>query len=139
MATASPVQTLEASSPNIVDCSHWLESTATARGEARNLVSMNWQEWKHSGIDSRADCRGPRIEEALRLYLRSHREDTPGIETVLRFRKRVRQEFDRLIRRNEPSRTPWVVPLPSDGVIDHVEPAQNAVEDHPEDGMVEAP
>ena len=32
-----------------------------------------------------------------------------------------------------------VVPLPSDRVIGHVEPAQNAVEDHPENGMVEAP
>ena len=32
----------------------------------------------------------------------------------------------------------WV-PLQSDRVIDHVEPAQNAVEDHPENRMVEAP
>ena len=43
----------------------------------------------------------PDIQRILRLYLRRHPEDAPGIEKVLRFRKRVREEFDRLMSESE--------------------------------------
>jgi hypothetical protein len=39
----------------------------------------------------------PEIEDALRLYASHHPEDAKGIEKVLRFRRRVREEFDRLV------------------------------------------
>jgi hypothetical protein len=44
----------------------------------------------------------PEIEAVLCLYAKHHPEDAPGIEKVLSFRKRVRAEFDRLVRESEP-------------------------------------
>ena len=44
----------------------------------------------------------PWIEHALVLYARRFPEEAPAIEKVLRFRKRVRAEFDRLVRESEP-------------------------------------
>jgi hypothetical protein len=43
----------------------------------------------------------PWIEHALGLYARRYPEEAPTIEKVLRFRKRVREEFDRLVRESE--------------------------------------
>jgi hypothetical protein len=43
----------------------------------------------------------PEIEAVLCLYAKHHPEDARGIERVLRFRKRVREEFDRLVRESE--------------------------------------
>jgi hypothetical protein len=37
------------------------------------------------------------IEEAFTLYGRKHAEDAPGIERVLKFRRRVAEEFERLV------------------------------------------
>jgi hypothetical protein len=44
------------------------------------------------------DPDAPHIERTLELNLRQHPEDARGIEKVLRFRKRVREELDRLVR-----------------------------------------
>ena len=38
-------------------------------------------------------------EAALRLYALSNPEDAPGIERVIRFRRRVAEEFERLLSR----------------------------------------
>jgi hypothetical protein len=43
----------------------------------------------------------PEIEAVLCLYAKHHPEDARGIERVLRFRKHVREEFDRLVRESE--------------------------------------
>ena len=43
----------------------------------------------------------PEIEAVLCLYAKHHPEDALGIEKVLGFRKRVRAEFDRLVRESE--------------------------------------
>jgi hypothetical protein len=43
----------------------------------------------------------PQIEAVLCLYAKHHPEDALGIEIVLGFRKRVRAEFDRLVRESE--------------------------------------
>ncbi len=43
----------------------------------------------------------PEIEAVLCLYAKHHPEDAPGIEKVLSFRKRVWEEFDRLVRESE--------------------------------------
>ena len=43
----------------------------------------------------------PRIETVLRFYICAHPEDARGVERVLRFRKRVREEFDRLVGESE--------------------------------------
>ena len=42
-----------------------------------------------------------KIEAVLFLYAKGHPEDVRGIEKVLRFRRRVREEFDRLVRASE--------------------------------------
>jgi hypothetical protein len=47
------------------------------------------------------DPDAPHIERTLELNLRQHPEDARGIEKVLGFRKRVREEFDRLVRESE--------------------------------------
>jgi hypothetical protein len=47
------------------------------------------------------DPDAPHIERTLELNLRQHPEDARGIEKVLSFRKRVREEFDRLVRELE--------------------------------------
>ena len=39
----------------------------------------------------------PRVERVLRSYMRQYPEDAAGVEKVLRFRKNVRKELDRLI------------------------------------------
>ena len=39
----------------------------------------------------------PEIEDALHFCVSHHPEDAQGIEKVLRFRERVREEFDRLV------------------------------------------
>jgi len=39
----------------------------------------------------------PKIERILRSYMQRHPEDALGIECVLRYRKRVAEEFDRLL------------------------------------------
>ena len=41
----------------------------------------------------------PEIEKALTLYARRHHEDAFGIERVLEFRRRVGEEFERLVCR----------------------------------------
>jgi hypothetical protein len=43
----------------------------------------------------------PQIEAVRCLYAKHHPEDALGIEIVLGFRKRVRAEFDRLVRESE--------------------------------------
>jgi hypothetical protein len=54
----------------------------------------------------------PEIEAVLYLYARHHPEDASGIEKVLSFRKRVRAEFDRLVRESEPPALEVFVPKP---------------------------
>ena len=44
----------------------------------------------------------PEIEAVLGLNAKHHPGYAPGIEKVLSFRKRVRAEFDRLVRESEP-------------------------------------
>jgi len=44
----------------------------------------------------------PKIEAALRAYARKHAEEREGIERILRFRKRVAEEFWRLITEGNP-------------------------------------
>ena len=39
----------------------------------------------------------PEIEDALTLYARRNPEDAFGIERVIRFRRRVAEEFERLV------------------------------------------
>jgi hypothetical protein len=42
-----------------------------------------------------------KIEAALRLYASKDREDGAGIEGVIEFRRRVSEEFERLVRESE--------------------------------------
>ena len=84
-----------------VDCSHWLDRTATPRQEARNLFAQ--VEKNGVTVESIRELIAvpPKIEQALRQYVRRHPEDAEAIEKVLSFRKRVREEFDRLARKSE--------------------------------------
>jgi hypothetical protein len=96
MATALQVQTLGPAPAIADDCSHWLEQTATPREEAMNLFALVG---KNGGtVDSIRELIEvpPDIERALRLYIRWHPEDAYGVERVLRFRKRVGEQFERL-------------------------------------------
>jgi len=101
MATASPVQALEVASQAVAGSSQWLKSTATPKEEARNLYAM----MARSGdtIESIRDLIAvpPETEALLSLYAKHHPEDARGIEKVLSFRKRVWEEFDRLVRESE--------------------------------------
>jgi hypothetical protein len=85
----------------------WLQRTATPLNEARNLFALVGR--NGDTVDSiRELIAVPRwIEHALGLYAKRFPEDAPAIEKVLRFRTRVREEFDRLVRES-------VSPLPSD-------------------------
>jgi hypothetical protein len=90
----------------------WLDGTAAPRAEARGLLTLVRGNaasveaiWELIGVS-------PRTEHVLRFYMRKHPEDARGIEKVLSFRKRVREEFDRLVGESEPQRLPQSVSEP---------------------------
>jgi len=98
MATALQVQA-PGPVPSVGDdWSHWLESTATPREETRNLFALVGK--NGDTVDSIREliAAPPLIEHALGLYAKRFPEDAPPIEKVLNYRKRVREEFDRLVR-----------------------------------------
>ena len=107
MATSLQIQTFETippAAPEIVAAvdqpkadSHWLDRTASPREEARILFDMMIR--KQETVESIRELIAVplEIEEALTLYARRHPEDAFGIERVLKFRKRVAEEFDGLI------------------------------------------
>jgi hypothetical protein len=55
---------------------------------------------KHDTVESIRELIGipPETEEVLVAYAHQHPEDAIGIERVLKFRRRVGEEFERLIR-----------------------------------------
>jgi hypothetical protein len=106
MATALQIQTFEVippAAPRIITAtvekshSHWLERTTSPREEARILFEM----MRRSGgtVESFRELIAiPRaIEEALMLYARKYVEDGSGIERLFKFRRRVAEEFERLV------------------------------------------
>jgi hypothetical protein len=100
MASATQVQTparIFASG----DCFQWIDGTQAPRDEARGLFVLIRS--NVASIESVRDLIAvpPEIEAALRRYASHHPEDAQGIEKVLNFRKRVREEFDRLVRESE--------------------------------------
>jgi hypothetical protein len=98
MATALQIQTFEVCRPIAVEepDSHWLESTPSPREEARILFEM----MRRSGgtVESFRELIAipPEIEAGLTRYAYAHPEDAFGIERVVKFRKRVAEEFERL-------------------------------------------
>jgi hypothetical protein len=79
------------------DCFHWLDGDVGPRIEARGLVAL-----VRTDAESVESVRElidipPRVERVLRYYMRTHPEDAAGLEKALRFRKSVREEFDRLV------------------------------------------
>jgi len=77
--------------------SHWLDRTAPPREEARILIEMLGR--NGDTVESIRELIAiSEIEEALTLCARKHVEVTLGIERVLKFRRRVAEEFERLIR-----------------------------------------
>jgi len=106
MATALQIETFEAvllADLQIVTSvgkpkreSHWLDRTASPREEARILFAMVGRNGET--VESLRELIEipPEIEEALLLYARKYPEDAFGIERVLRFRKQVAEEFQRL-------------------------------------------
>jgi hypothetical protein len=96
MASATQVQTRHcAFAP--ADCFEWLDGDHAPRDEARGLFVLIRGE--AASIESVRELIAvpPEIEAVLCLYATRHPEDARGIERVLRFRKRVREEFDRLV------------------------------------------
>jgi hypothetical protein len=96
MASATQVQT---PAPVFAsgDCFQWLDGAQAPRDEARGLFVL--VRGNAASVESVRDLIAvpPGIESALRLYMTRHPEDAQGIEKVLEFRKRVREEFDRLV------------------------------------------
>ena len=75
----------------------WLFAAGSAREEARIMIEM----MRRTGAsieDTRELIEVPQKQQAaLRLYALSNPEDAAGIERALKFRKRVAQEFERLL------------------------------------------
>jgi hypothetical protein len=97
MATCPQVQT-PTSAFDSEDCFQWLEGPFAARDEARGLFVLIRR--NSASVESIRELIAvpPEIEAVLLLYAKQHQEDARGIEKVLAFRKRVREEFDRLLR-----------------------------------------
>jgi len=97
MASTTQVQTRHSAFAP-ADCFEWLDGDHAPRDEARGLFVLIRGE--AAAIESVRDLIAvpPEIEAVLCLYAKHHPEDARGIERVLRFRKRVREEFDRLVR-----------------------------------------
>ena len=95
MATAPQVQTRALPYAEI-GLSHWLGCTASPKEEARALFAMIGRNGVTVESIRELIAVPPGIEAALQLYMSRHSEDARGIEKVLRFRQRVRAEFDRL-------------------------------------------
>jgi hypothetical protein len=79
------------------DCFQWLDGSHAPRDEARGLFGLVRR--NAASVESVRDLIAvpPEIEAVLCLYAKRHPEDARGIEQVLRFRKRVQEEFDRLV------------------------------------------
>lgn len=79
-------------------CRQWLDGSAGPQSEARGLFSLVSR--GSASVEEVRELIGvsPRTESLLRAYTRVHPEDARGMERVLRFRERVRQEFERLVR-----------------------------------------
>jgi hypothetical protein len=103
MATALQVQTLGPAPAIADDCSHWLEQTATPREEAMKLLALVGKNGDTVESIRELIAVPPDIEQALRLYSRWHPEDAYGVERVLKFRKRVGEQFERLTAVREPA------------------------------------
>jgi hypothetical protein len=96
MATALQTQGLGLASSIGKVSSHWLERTATPRGEARLLFRLVGSNGDTIESIRELIAVPQEIEERLGLYAKRYPEEAPTIEKVLSFRKRVREEFDRL-------------------------------------------
>jgi hypothetical protein len=97
MASTTQVQTRHSAfAPG--DCFQWLDGPRAPRDEARGLFVLI--RGNAASVESIRDLIAvpPEIEAVLCLYAKHHPEDARGIEKVLGFRKRVREEFDRLVR-----------------------------------------
>ena len=83
------------------DCFEWLGGDHAPRDEARGLFVLIRRH--AASVEAVRDLIAvpPEIEAVLFLYAKGHPEDVRGIEKVLRFRRRVREEFDRLVRASE--------------------------------------
>jgi hypothetical protein len=86
--------------------SRWLDCTASVKEEARILFEMIIR--KRETVESVRELIAipQEIEEALSLYAYKHPEDALGIERVIRFRRRVAEEFERLVRIQAAQATP---------------------------------
>jgi hypothetical protein len=96
MASATQVQTRHSAFAP-ADCFQWLEGDQAPRDEARGLFVLIRGD--AASVESVRELIAvpPEIEDVLHLYAKRHPEDARGIEKVLSFRKRVREEFDRLV------------------------------------------
>jgi hypothetical protein len=74
-----------------------LDGAQAPRDEARGLFVLIRS--NAASVESIRDLIAvpPEIEGVLLCYARKHPEDAQGIAKVLGFRKRVREEFDRLV------------------------------------------
>jgi hypothetical protein len=97
MASATHVQTSTPASDS-GDGFQWLGGDFAPRDEARGLFALIRHKTDSVEAVRELIAVPPAVEDALRLYVSHYPEDAQGIEKVLRFRKRVREEFDRLVR-----------------------------------------
>ena len=98
MATALQIQTFEVLPPRAVKSdSHWLDSTASAKEEARILFEMMIRKRETVEAIRELIAIPPETQEALIRYAHIHPEDAFGIERVITFRRRVADDFERLV------------------------------------------
>jgi hypothetical protein len=97
MATALHVQTPEDFSPAAEYSSPWLDRAIAPREEALCLFAMVGRNGDTVESVRELIAVPPRIEAALLLYAERNPEDALGIERVLQFRRRVAEEFERLV------------------------------------------
>lgn len=87
---------------NLKPCA-WADESRTLCSNPKCGDKRSQTDGRHRMARLRVIIEAAEAECALRFYMRAHPEDATGIETVLRFRKHIREELDRLIGDSRPS------------------------------------
>jgi hypothetical protein len=98
MATALHVQTPEDFSPAAEYSSPWLDRAVAPREEALSLFGLIGRNGDTVESVRELIAVPTQIETALLLYAERNPEEAFGIERGLQFRRRVAEEFERLVR-----------------------------------------
>ncbi|MFY9531443.1 MAG: hypothetical protein WBC04_12360 [Candidatus Acidiferrales bacterium] len=97
MATAAQVQTIAAKSEKFPEIHCWLHVAAPAI-EARALFTLIGRNGNTVEKIRALIAVPPEIEAVLRAYAVRYPEDGASVEQALEFRRRVGEEFERLVR-----------------------------------------